>query len=250
LSNQKIGPDYYLLKLEMPETTPPVIPGQFFHLKINRHQECYDPLLRRPLSIYDLNGKDISFVYRVIGKGTGILKDYRDGEGLDMLGPLGNGFRINFHSSRLLIIGGGMGIVPLYLLARRLAVNNQLKVLIGTNTVDELHYFSNIFQMLDISLSTATLDGSSGYKGTVTDLWQNDLSFKPDFLFTCGPVPMLKKIQIIASDLSIKGQVSLEKRMGCGIGVCLSCIQPTKSGNQRVCKEGPVFNLDEVIFDE
>lgn len=249
-SNQRVGNDYYLLKIRALELTGSIFPGQFVHLKIGRDNLSFDPLLRRPFSIHDLSDeKDIYLLYRVVGKGTRILTDYKTGDKLDLLGPLGQGFKLDFVSRKILIIGGGMGIAPLYFLAKRLAKQNLLKVLIGGKNKEEMEYFIARFRQADIEFAVATMDGSAGFQGTVVDLWQKD-NTQPDYLFACGPEAMLREVQVIAQKKGIPGQVSLEERMACGIGVCLSCVHKTNKGNQRVCKEGPVFSLEEVVFDD
>ncbi len=247
--NHSVGPDIYHMELQAPEIAGRTEPGQFVHLKV-RGDGCLDPLLRRPFSIHDIDNKKgtVSLVYRVVGRGTEILSSYRKRDRIDILGPLGNGFNTGIRSKRVVIIGGGMGLAPLYLLSRRLSQFNQVEVFAGGEGRDDLEYFLDNFNLLDIELKTATIDGSIGFKGKVTELWDR-LEYCPDYIFACGPRPMLQEVQKIAGLEEIPGQLSLEERMACGTGVCLSCSCKTKKGNKRVCKDGPVFALDEVIFN-
>ncbi len=253
ISNDYISSDYYYMKVDAPEVAVQGLPGQFAHIKVNSDQKSYDPLLRRPFSFFDINKEKgiIEIVYCAVGRGTRILSTQKKGFNLDILGPLGKNFNYNLNGKNILIVGGGMGIAPLYYLTKKLVTKNQVKVLLGGNSKDDIYFFIKHFTNLKLSIEYATIDGSKGYQGTVTDLWENEVNSKEiDFIFSCGPVAMLKKIKKIAGEQNIPGQVSLEERMGCGIGVCLSCICKTENGNARVCKEGPVFSLKEVIFDE
>ncbi len=252
--NIPVGRDYYLMDLIAPDVALDGSPGQFVHVKISSERN-YDPLLRRPFSIHDINPHKglVSLVYRVTGKGTEIMSDLKENRDINLLGPLGNGFRTDFDGKNILIIGGGMGIAPLYYLAKKLLLNNDITVLLGGNCEEDLMYFNNVFNQLSLHKKLATMDGSKGYQGTVIDLWQdlqNDKKADFDFIYSCGPEIMLRRVQEIAREQNISGQLSLEKRMGCGIGVCLSCVCKTIHGNQRVCHEGPVFSLAEVILND
>lgn len=251
--NSQVGPDYYKIILKIKNNIADYQPGQFVHLKIA--SDSTDPLLRRPFSIHetDNNKGIISLIYRKVGKGTKILSNYCSGKKIDLLGPLGQGFRTDFNNYNILVIGGGMGIAPLYYLVKKINKNNRPLVLIGGNNKKELEYFHTLISRLNLEIGVASMDGSVGYPGTVIDLWQKSERYKgyePDFIYSCGPEPMLKMVQKIAREQKISGQVSLEERMGCGIGVCLSCVCKTKEGNKRLCQEGPVLTLDEVIFNE
>ena len=244
------------MKLLAPEIVDKCQAGQFVHLGLNMGST--DPLLRRPFSIYNINrkNKSIFLLYRVVGKGTKIMSNLSKGDKVDILGPLGNSFTINPNNKNILIIGGGMGIAPLLLLTRK-SINkkiNKINVLLGTSDKEELSFFKRDFLKYNISLRTATLNGSMGFKGNVVDLWKSLLQKNQlkeiDYIYTCGPEEMMTSIQEIAAKIGIQGECSMEKRMGCGIGVCLSCVCETNKGHKRTCKEGPVFSLNEVIFDE
>jgi len=206
--------------------------------------------LRRPLSVHDINNEtnSIFLLYRLVGKGTILLSKFKAGKFLDIMGPLGSGFKTDISDKKILIIGGGMGIAPLYYLSKRLSIKNKLTVLLGGNKKDDLKYFFEKFNQISTDIYSATIDGSLGHLGNVIDLWERLGEYNYDYIYTCGPLPMLVRVQELAVNHNIKGQVSLEERMGCGIGLCLSCVCQTEDGNQRVCKEGPVFSLGTVNF--
>jgi dihydroorotate dehydrogenase electron transfer subunit len=254
-----VGRDIFKLELLAPDATNKCKAGQFFHLKVANSGN--DPLLRRPFSVFDVNykNKSISLLYRMIGRGTEILSNYNMGDKLDVLGPLGNGFTLDKGNKNIHLVGGGMGIAPLYFLTKKLASRNnnnvKINVFLGTKRKNEMLYFTKLFSNVNMhTLKRATSDGSIGFKGNVVNMWKNMLSKNSlagsNYVYTCGPEIMLKSIQKVIKKYNIKGECSLERRMGCGIGVCLSCICETKNGQQRTCKEGPVFSLSEVVFDE
>jgi dihydroorotate dehydrogenase electron transfer subunit len=255
ISNEQISNDYYLLQVLQTENMEKPQPGQFYHLKITSNRIAYDPLLRRPLSLHNLNEEKgiVGFLYRVIGRGTQSLTEFKSGDKLDLLGPLGRGFKIDFMDKKLLVVGGGMGVAPLYYLSKKLKENNQLTILLGFNSDGETTYFRNIFKRITPEPRFSTLDGSSGYQGTVVDLLKETIkgsAVEYDYLFACGPRPMLNSVKVLAQKQNLPGQVSLEERMGCGTGVCLSCVCKSVAGNRRVCTDGPVFEFREVILDE
>jgi len=250
IENYKAGTDYFVMTMQVPHIDDSWTPGRFLHLKISQ-DNAYDPLLRRPLSLFDVNREEklVSLLYCVVGRGTELLSRYQKGESIDFLGPLGQGFTLQ-ENKKILIIGGGMGTAPLYYLCRKLSGKNKVMVLLGGNICSDIAFFEKKFSQLDVELQLSTMDGSSGSKGTVIDLWKEKISFQPSFIYTCGPRPMLKVVSTMIEKHNLQGEVSLEERMGCAVGVCLSCVCKTDQGNQRVCKEGPVFDIKEVIFDE
>ena len=250
-SNKKVGPDIYKMILKANKRIE-ANPGQFIHLKIKNNS--YDPLLRRPFSIFDVNKKNnlLTIFYKVCGRGTKLMTEIKNGEEVDVLENLGNGFNLKMKNKNLVLIGGGMGIAPLYYLAKKLAKTNRLRVLLGAQNKEELIFLNNKFSKLDLKLDNATIDGSLGFKGNVLDFLKNIIKDKQkiDYIYSCGPTPMLKELKKIVINNDIETEASLEERMGCGVGVCLSCTVRTSNGNKRACKEGPVFPLKEVIFDE
>ncbi|MEJ6951657.1 dihydroorotate dehydrogenase electron transfer subunit [Natronospora cellulosivora (SeqCode)] len=249
--NKAVAEDYYLLKLIAPELLDKVKAGQFMNLRINNN-DSFDPLLRRPLSIHDLDkeSQTIDLLYRLVGRGTKILSTLKKGEEIDTLGPLGEGFTTEIKNKKLLVIGGGMGIAPLLYLSRILSPANNLTVIIGGNNASEMEYFCNKFQELDLNLRIATMDGSKDFCGNTVELWQDTAEFDFDYLYSCGPSAMMKAVQDLVIKYNIDGEVSLEEKMGCGIGLCLSCVCKSKEGNQRICKEGPVFSIKDIVFTD
>ncbi|MBM7581988.1 dihydroorotate dehydrogenase electron transfer subunit [Caldicoprobacter guelmensis] len=230
-------------------------PGQFVHIKVPGDNSL---LLRRPISIHDVHPQDgmVEIVYQVVGKGTRILSGINSGQIIDVLGPLGNGFEIPRGIKNAFMVGGGCGIAPLKFLIRRLKeMGVVVTALLGFRN-QETVYGLNEFEMLSDQLLVTTDDGSLGRKGLVTQVLEEKLLQQlPDIMFACGPVPMLKAVQRIAREYNVPCQISLEERMGCGIGGCLvcSCAVRTPNGDfeyRRVCKDGPIFWSEEVILDE
>jgi len=250
-NNEKVGPDIYKMVLKA-EKKIEGNPGQFIHLKINN--DSYDPLLRRPFSIFDINEKRkfLTIVYKVCGRGTELMKDIKNGDEVDILNNLGNGFNLKNKNKNIILIGGGMGIAPLYFLAKKIYKINKLMVLLGAKNNEELDFMNDKFSNLDVEVYNATIDGSLGFKGTIVELLKDLIIDEQeiDYIYSCGPTVMLKEMKSLVINENIEAEASLEERMGCGIGVCLSCTVRTNNGNMRVCKEGPIFPLKEVIFDE
>ena len=211
-------------------------PGQFVNIAI---EGCY---LRRPISVCDYDGQSIALIYKVVGRGTEIMSRMQAGEKLDVLTGLGNGFSLSAATERPLLVGGGVGVPPLYNLARKLkAAGKRVQVVLGFNRADEIFY-ADEFEALGVEVHIATVDGSVGVKGFVTDAMK---ALEFDYIYTCGPLPMLKAIYN-ASECD--GEFSFEERMGCGFGACMGCSCQTTKGSKRICKEGPVLKRDEIIF--
>lgn len=211
--------------------------GQFINIKIDGF------FLRRPISVCDYDNKTITIIYKVVGKGTQALQKMEPTMALDILTGLGNGYDITKSGSHPLLIGGGVGIPPMYRLAKDLlAEEKNPLVILGFNTKDETFYIDE-FKQLGIEVLVATADGSLGTKGFVTDIVKNLSNYT--YFYTCGPEPMLKALSE-CTDTS--GQLSFEERMGCGFGACMGCSCKTKYGNKRICKEGPVLEKEEIIW--
>ena len=211
-------------------------PGQFVNIAI---EGCY---LRRPISVCDYDGQSITLIYKVVGRGTEIMSRMQAGEKLDVLTGLGNGFSLSAATEHPLLVGGGVGVPPLYNLARKLkAAGKRVQVVLGFNRADEIFY-ADEFEALGVDVHIATADGSVGVKGFVTDAMK---ALEFDYIYTCGPLPMLKAIYN-ASECD--GEFSFEERMGCGFGACMGCSCQTTKGSKRICKEGPVLKRDEIIF--
>ena len=250
LRNDEIGQNIYSMELECEEVAQLAQPGQFVHIRMG---SFYDPLLRRPFSIHDTERKNFKLVYEVVGKGSRILSETPPGVAIDVLGPLGKGFEIGESQGTYCMVAGGIGIAPLYFLTKKLkARTDRLIGFIGAKTSDKL-IGDTALRSMGIEVFTSTEDGSSGFKGLITELFEKIVerrNFKELTLYACGPKEMLKSLAEISDRRGFKAQVSLEEFMACGMGACLGCGVKLKSGEYRmVCKDGPVFWLDEVTFD-
>lgn len=214
-----------------------ILPGQFVNLRIP------SLFLRRPISVCDASGNELKLVYRVAGKGTKQLTHLKSGDTIDVLVELGNGYDLTVSGEQPLLIGGGVGVPPLYYLAKSLIEQGkQVTAVLGFNKAEECFYEAE-FQKLGVQTIVTTVDGSYGHKGFVTDaLPESYTSF-----YTCGPMPMMKALY---KTTVTSGQFSLEERMGCGFGACMGCSIQTKNGAKRVCKEGPVFQKEDLLWDD
>lgn len=231
--NEKIAKDVYKMILQG-DTQYITAPGQFINIKL------LGKYLRRPISVCDCSDDAITVIYKVVGKGTEQMSDMKVGEELDVLTGLGNGYDIT-KSTMPLLIGGGVGVPPMYLLAKRLIDDGQKPVvIIGFNTRDEVFYEQE-FKALGCEVRVTTVDGSYGIKGFVTDAFPDDY----DYFYTCGPMPMFKAIE---NKAKTSGQYSFEERMGCGFGACMGCSCKTKYGSKRICKDGPVLEREEITW--
>lgn len=216
-------------------------PGQFVNIKLDGH------FLRRPISVNDISENELTIIYKILGEGTREMSHYEVGRELDVLTGLGNGYSIELMKEEvpsratIALIGGGVGIPPLYLLAKKLiASGEKVHVVLGFNSSCDVFYEKE-FLALGAEVSVATADGSYGIKGFVTDILPSDYSY----FFTCGPEPMLKAVY---KATTTPGQMSFEERMGCGFGACMGCSCKTVTGYKRICKEGPVLRKEEVLW--
>ena len=252
INNREVGPDMFQLVLNYDQLPQNPEPGHFFNIKVSQESSA-DPILRRPFSIFDFDAaeKKLEFIYKVVGRGTKILSNLKKGTELDVLGPLGTPFSRNKDKGNVHLIGGGMGIAPLYYLAKKIKSNNQT-VYLGAANKAELKFFGEKFKGLGVATHLAAMEEKLEIKGSALVLWLNYLEKNsPDYIYTCGPEKMLAAVEKEALKNNIGGQLSVEKRMGCGIGVCLSCSCETREEdqkNKRACVEGPVFGLGEVIL--
>ena len=211
-------------------------PGQFVQLKLPGFY------LRRPISVCDWDGDSLTLVYKVVGQGTEAMTGLRPGETLDLLTGLGNGFDVNACGQRPLLVGGGVGLPPMIGLCRELlACGKRPTVLAGFNTAAEV-FLRDAVEQLGAPFVLATMDGSAGVKGLVTDAMAS-LDF--DSVCACGPEPMLRAVYLAAE---VPGQFSFEERMGCGFGACMGCSCKTKYGSKRICKDGPVLRREEIVW--
>lgn len=233
LSNEKIAKDIYKMILEG-DTQYITAPGQFINIQLD------GKFLRRPISVCDCDENTITIIYKVVGSGTEYMAQLESGEVLDVLTGLGNGYDIS-KSAKPLLIGGGVGVPPMYMLAKKLIESGQKPtVILGFNTKEEI-FFEEEFRALGCDVRVTTVDGSYGIKGFVTDAFPDNY----DYFYTCGPMPMFKAIENTAKT---SGQYSFEERMGCGFGACMGCSCKTKYGNKRICKDGPVLEREEIIW--
>ncbi len=248
IENKPIGGDYHRLVVRS-KALMDSSPGQFAHLLVQspKGPNTWDPLLRRPLSIYDVDGERASFLYKTVGRGTKLLANRLPGETIDLLGPLGRGFKIT--SSPALLIGGGVGAAPMLFLARKLHDQGRdFVVLLGAKTGEELA-FAGDFGKFSSHLYLVTDDGSLGSCGLVTDSVPELVAqFKiPPKLYACGPIPMLSCLAGLAAQHNFTLDVSLEAKMACGVGACLACTCFLKDGSTaRVCADGPVFPYEAI----
>ncbi|MEB1810022.1 MAG: dihydroorotate dehydrogenase electron transfer subunit [Bacillaceae bacterium] len=247
---ERIADQIFELVIEGELVSNMTTPGQFVHVKIDRG---IDPLLRRPISIcnVDLNKKQLTMLYRAGGKGTSLLSQRVKGELVDVMGPLGTGFPVEEakEGEVALLVGGGIGVPPLYYLSQQLKARGVKVVhVLGFASAKDVFYEEKFAQLGDTYV--ATVDGTHGSKGFVTDvIEQEGLTF--DVLYSCGPNPMLKALEDRFHDR--RAYLSLEERMGCGIGACLACVchlqdDPTGTSYKKICTDGPVFPIGEVIL--
>jgi len=210
-------------------------PGQFVNLQLEGH------FLRRPISVFDQEGDTLCLIYKAVGKGTEQMARMESGEVLSVLTGLGNGYDLTRAGEAPLLIGGGVGVPPLYLLARRLREQGKkVTALLGFGRREEL-FGKEKFEALGCEVIVTTLDGSAGKKGRVTDVLPEAYSF----FYACGPLPMLKAV---CGATATNGQLSFEERMGCGFGACMGCSIQTRNGFKRICREGPVLDKEEILF--
>ena len=235
LSNEKIAVNTFKTVLEG-DTSAITASGQFVNIKLDGFY------LRRPISVCDYDSESLTIIYKVVGKGTEYMSELSEGDKLDILTGLGNGYDLTKSGNNPLLIGGGAGVPPMYNLCRKLMVEGKKPtVIMGFNTSDVIFYEEE-FKKLGADVIVATADGSKGVKGFVTDAMKG-VSYS--YIYTCGPEPMLKAVYNAAES---GGQFSFEERMGCGFGACMGCSCETKYGNKRICKDGPVLDKEEIIW--
>lgn len=249
LDKQKLTTDIFKYRIKTDKIAKEAKPGQFLEIRVS---DSVEPFLRRPISIYSIvDSNTIEFIFQVKGNGTKILSEKNIGDKIDILGPLGNGiFEIKDYK-KVAIIGGGIGTYPLYEIAKELKDKAEINTYLGFRS-KEYVTCENEFQKVSNKLVITTDDGSYGEKGFAIDYLKR--YEKPDVIMACGPLPMLRAVKKYAMEENIPCQVSLEERMGCGIGACLGCAVKTSESTQEapqykhVCKDGPVFNCTEVEF--
>ena len=233
-ANEKLAKNVYKMVLSG-DTSGIVRPGQFINIKVP------DKYLRRPISVCDYDDDTVTVIYKVVGEGTKIMSEIKIGLSLDVLTGLGNGFDTKKSGKNPLLIGGGVGVPPLYNLAKKLkSEGKDVTVILGFNSSDEVFLKEEFEKTAKVYLTTA--DGSAGQKGFVTDAME---SLDYDYIYTCGPHAMLRAVY---DKSKTGGQFSFEERMGCGFGACMGCSCKTKYGAKRICKDGPVLEKEEIIW--
>ena len=236
LSNEALTDSVYKMVLGG-DTSAITASGQFVNIQLA------GKFLRRPISVCDYDDSTLTIVYKVVGKGTAQMSDMTAGEELDILTGLGNGYDLTLSGSKPVLLGGGVGVPPMYNLAKKLkAEGKTVSVILGFNTASEVFYEEE-FKTLGCDVTVTTVDGSKGKKGFVTDALPENYTY----FYTCGPEPMLKAVYKASAT---SGQMSFEKRMGCGFGACMGCSCKTLTGYKRICKEGPVMKKEEILWED
>ena len=218
------------------DTSAIIAPGQFVNILLE------GKFLRRPISVCDCEGDELTLVYKVVGSGTEQMSRMERGQELDILTGLGNGYDLTVSGEAPLLLGGGVGVPPLYMLAKKLIQEGKkVSVVLGFNTADEIFYEEE-FKALGCDVTVTTVDGTKGIRGFVTNAMEN---IEYTHFYTCGPEPMLKAVWRASTTA---GQLSFEERMGCGFGACMGCSCKTLTGYKRICKEGPVMRKEEILW--
>lgn len=242
IENIKLIDDVYKLTVIGSFNKP--IPGQFINIKLNNESL----LLRRPISVYDSTDNTLSVIYRIAGVGTKELSTYKEGDNLNVLGPLGSGFPLT-ENKKVLIVGGGIGVPPMHYLAKMLEANNEITFVLGFRTKDQIILLDELKQYGKVYV--ATDDGTYGFHGNVIKLIEEE-NIDFDVIYACGPTRMLEAIDLKYNGIK-EGYISFEERMACGIGICYGCAckpRQIEKGMLRVCKEGPVFPLGVISYDK
>ncbi|MCD4689400.1 MAG: dihydroorotate dehydrogenase electron transfer subunit [Desulfuromonadaceae bacterium] len=263
LSNQEVSPDYYRMKILAPGIANLAQPGQFVMF---RSQTTDEPLLRRPFGIFqtgtlpsDCDGlpdkEFVEILYKVVGRGTSIMRELHEGDRVELLGPLGRGFELADDGGEQILVGGGIGLVPLYMLACELVKTNKVRLLIGGRSRKDVLMVTE-FERLGVETYVSTDDGTLGEEGPVTQVLERKLNKYPEAaVYACGPMPMLEAVQRICQPRKATLQVSLEAFMACGVGACLGCVVKGVGHSEEqphylcTCKEGPVFYADDLDWE-
>ena len=236
VSNEALTDSVFKMVLEG-DTSAITAAGQFVNIQLD------GLFLRRPISVCDYDDETLTIVYKVVGKGTEAMSAMAAGQKLDILTGLGNGYDLSLSGEKPVLLGGGVGVPPMYNLAKKLiAEGKKVSVILGFNTKSEIFY-EEAFKNLGCDVTVTTVDGSYGVKGFVTTALE---TMEYTYFYTCGPEPMLKAVYRASTT---SGQMSFEERMGCGFGACMGCSCKTLTGNKRICKEGPVMKKEEILWE-
>lgn len=244
IHKNEIADGIFDFTVHAPEIASAAKSGQFLHIQCGG-----DVFLRRPISICDTSDTEVRFIFEVKGRGTELLSKFENDSEINIMGPLGHGFEIKPQYKKSVIIGGGIGVFPLFKLAKEIKSD----IFLGFRSADRV-VMEDEFRAVSNAVTIGTDDGSYGYKGYIAEEMQRFAAkTNPDIIYACGPLPMLKAVKKIAEDLNIECQISMEQRMGCGIGACLVCTCESNyegmDKNLRVCKNGPVFYSTEVTLN-
>lgn len=252
IKNFEIIPGYWHLDLSALPIARSFFPGQFVEVKCG---SGLTPLLRRPFSIYQADSKKgrVTLIYKIVGEGTAQLAQVKKGQHLEIMGPLGQSFQLQKKWRRIAVVAGGLGILPLFSLVKKArAKNPQMNFEIFWGAAAKSHFFcASEFRAIGVKIFFyATEDGSKGAKSFIPQIFKNHLAKGAEYdqIFACGPKEMLAKVAGISKKFQIPAQVSLEERMACGFGVCLSCAVKTRAGYKKVCDDGPVFRAEEIVW--
>lgn len=251
VDNKELTQNHFLLTLHPLEKIIKPKPGTFFMLSVDKGS---DPLLKRPISIHRWLSGDFQLLYRVVGKGTDILSERRPGDILEVLGPLGNGFPSINKRSKTILVAGGLGIAPIFGLAEKIIAPGKPDTLLfyGARTKSEVLCLDKL-KSIGIEPIVSTDDGTYGKKGNIVNVLKKFISHNSSLIthysiYACGPEQMLKSLAALVNKNNLNGFVALEQNMACGLGTCLGCVVNTKKGFKRVCKEGPVFPIEEIVW--
>lgn len=255
LKNEQLNETLYIMEIISPKIARNIEPGQFVHMKIPG-MEAH--ILRRPFSVYATSSQKgtLEILYQVVGFGSSHMTTLGNGEAVELIGPIGNMWQIPKDAKRALLVGGGVGAAPLFMLAESLIEYNvEVDVILGAQTKDALVCHDRYQELLAMhmlphdNLRCATDDGTFGHAGFCTSLVEENLERRTyDYGAVCGPEPMMKIVAARMMEAKVPAQVSLEKRMACGVGACLSCVVETTQGVKRACVDGPIFAAEEVVF--
>jgi dihydroorotate dehydrogenase electron transfer subunit len=251
--NKQLIKNHYLLTLKPLDKIKKPRPGNFFMLSVNNG---LDPLLKRPFSIYRSASGELQFIYRVVGKGTDILSKRKAGDKLEVIGPLGNNFPVKKTQKNIILIAGGLGIAPIFSLAESITPTRPPTsplLFYGARTKREFLCMDEL-KSTGMDIITSTDDGTMGKKGNIVNVLKKFITRNSSHIthysfYACGPEPMMKALSPLAEKYKLNMHVALEQNMACGLGTCLGCVVKTRTGYKRVCKEGPVFPIEEIIWE-
>ena len=249
LSNVQVGPRLWVMTLEAPEIARAIEPGQFVHMRVPGME---GHILRRPFSAYarDVQAGTVDVLYQVVGFGSDHMTTLAPGAEPELIGPVGHGWQVAGGARHVLLVAGGVGAAPLFMLAERLVADGaDVEVVLGAQTADALVTRERYARLLGREPRISTDDGTAGYHGFCTAIAKDLLAEGDwDLVCVCGPEPVMKITAGLAAEAGVPCEVSLERRMACGIGACLSCVVDTVAGKRRACVDGPVFSAEEVVW--